>query len=75
MPTSKRLFRAVSYALCLQCSKVRRPLGKQIHPTRVSEPLHFDFLYIGESRTGHEYILILKDDFSGYMFPEAVQEC
>ncbi len=28
---------------------------------------------IGESRTGHEYIL--KDDFSGYIISEAVQEC
>ncbi len=29
---------------------------------------NFDFLYIGESCTGTEYILILKDDFSGYVF-------
>ncbi len=29
---------------------------------------HFDFLYIGETRTDHEYILIFKDDFSGYVF-------
>ncbi len=49
-------------------SKVPRPLGQQIHCTRVSELLHFDFLYIGESRSGYEYILILKDDFSAYVF-------
>ncbi len=59
---------------CLVCtlsssgSKVPRPLGQQIHSQRVSELLHFDFLYDGESRIGHEYILILKSDFSGYVF-------
>ena len=59
---------------CLVCllsasgDKVPRPLGHQIHAERVSELLHFDFLYIGESTIGHEYILILKDDFSGYVF-------
>ncbi len=59
---------------CLVCtlsssgSKVPRPLGQHIHAQCVSELLHFDFLYVGESRTGHEYILILKDDFSGYVF-------
>ncbi len=59
---------------CLVCtlsssgSKVPRPLGQQIPAQRVSELLHFEFLYDGESRTTHEYILILKDDFSGSSF-------
>ena len=62
---------------CLVCvlsaggMKVPRPLGQQVHAQRVSELLHFDFLYIGESRTDHTYILILKDDFSGYVFLRA----
>ncbi len=34
-------------------SKIPRPLGQQIHATRVFELLHFSFLYLGESRTGH----------------------
>ncbi len=65
---------------CLVCtlsssgSKVSRPLGQQIHAQRVSELLRFDFLYVGESRTGHEYILILKDDFSGYVFFATLQK-
>ncbi len=65
---------------CLVCtlsssgSKVPRPFGQQIHAQRVSELLHFDFLYVGESRTGHEYILILKNDFSGYVFFATLQE-
>lgn len=48
--------------------KVPRPLGHQEHAERVSEILHFDFLYIGESSLSFEYILILKDDFSGYVY-------
>ncbi len=49
-------------------SKVPRPLGQQIHAQRVSELLHFDFSTLENLATGHEYILILKDDFSGYVF-------
>eukprot|EP00171_Calliarthron_tuberculosum_P015922 IDg15922t1 len=62
---------------CLVCLlsesgiKVPRPLGQQIHASRVSELLHFDYLYVGESSDAKEYILILKDDFSGSVFLEA----
>jgi len=59
-----------SCLICLLSSsgnKVPRPLGHQVHAEKVNELLHFDFLYIGESSIGHEYILILKDDFSGYV--------
>ncbi len=51
-------------------STIPRPLGQQIHATRVFELLHFGFLYLGESRAGHEYILILKDKFSRCVFLE-----
>ena len=59
---------------CLVCilsssgEKVRRPLGSQVHASKVNELLHFDYLYVGESSNQKEYILILKDDFSGYCF-------
>lgn len=48
--------------------KIPRPMDHQQHAERVSELLHFDFLYVGESVSSYEYILILKDDFSGYGF-------
>lgn len=57
--------------ICLISStgeKVPRPLGHQEHAERVGELLHFDFLYVGESGQGYEYVLILKDDFSGYVY-------
>jgi len=59
---------------CLVCllsssgEKIRRPLGSQVHAEKVSELLHFDYLYIGESSNQKEYVLILKDDFSVYCF-------
>ena len=65
---------------CLVCllsssgERVRRPLGTQIHAERVGELLHFDYLYIGESSTQMEYVLILKDDFSGYCFLRACKQ-
>lgn len=58
---------------CISCllsdsgMKVPRILGNKIHANRVAEFLHFNFFYIGESKYGYEYILILKGDFSGYI--------
>jgi Integrase core domain/Integrase zinc binding domain len=60
---------------CLNCvatiteDKVPRPLGTQLHATKPNEILHFDCLYIGLSRDGkHQYLLLLKDDLSGYLW-------
>ena len=64
---------------CLVCLlsesgiKVPRPLGQQMHASKVNELLHFDYLYVGESTDKKEYILILKDDFSGYVCLQACQ--
>lgn len=44
---------------------VPRPLGHTLHPEKI-KILHFDFCYIGKEEKGFEYVLILKDDFSGY---------
>ncbi len=68
MPTSKRLFRAASYALCLQVAPRFLAHSVSRFTPLVSLSFALRFLYIGESRTGHEYILIRKDDFSGYVF-------
>jgi Integrase core domain len=50
---------------------VPRPLGTQLHATKLDKILHFDFFYIGLSRDGkHQYLLLLKDDLSGYLWLE-----
>lgn len=48
--------------------KVPSPLGQQVHAERVGKLLHFDYVYVGESSDGKASLLILKDDFSGYVF-------
>jgi hypothetical protein len=60
---------------CLHCvatspgDKVPCPLDTQLHATKPNEILHFDFLYIGLSGDGkHQYLLLLKDDLSGYLW-------
>lgn len=59
---------------CLFChlssagQKVPWPLEHQAHAGKVGELLHFDFLCIGKSDSGHKYILIMKDDLCGYNF-------
>jgi Integrase zinc binding domain len=49
--------------------KVPRPLGTQLHATKLKEILDFYFLYIGLSRDGkYQYLLLLKDDLSEYLW-------
>ena len=65
---------------CLHCRVdgsdiIPRPLGSAIHAKKPREVLHYDFMHVGPA-TGNfgaqlQYILVLKDDFSGYtvLFP------
>jgi Integrase core domain/Integrase zinc binding domain len=49
--------------------KISRPLGTQIHATRPNKIMHFDLLYMGQSkRNKYKYLLLLKDDLSGYLW-------
>ncbi|OWZ12898.1 LOW QUALITY PROTEIN: hypothetical protein PHMEG_00013864 [Phytophthora megakarya] len=41
-----------------------RLLGEALHAEHPNELLHWDFLYVSESDTNHEYVLALKDDVS-----------
>ena len=59
---------------CFHCvatntpDRMPRPMGHQIHSTTPNEVIHFDYLFIGEAKEGYEYIVIIKDDFSGYVW-------
>jgi hypothetical protein len=46
---------------------IRRPLGTAMHASKPNELLHFDFCYIGPGEQGYTYVLILKDDYNGYV--------
>ena len=65
---------------CLVCklsdsgSKFTRLLGQLNHANKVGEILHFDYMYIGESKSSKEHILLLKDDLSGYVFQRAYRK-
>jgi hypothetical protein len=62
---------------CLHCAVadprqvIPRPLGTQMHATSRNEILHYDFIHIGSSDQGYSYMLVIKDDFTGFvdMFP------
>jgi Integrase zinc binding domain len=59
---------------CIHClatiggSRVPRPLGEVLHADKPNLVLHFNFLYIGKSSSGPIYILVLRDDMSGYVW-------
>jgi hypothetical protein len=45
-----------------------RPRGEAMHATKPNEIIHFDYLYMGKSVDDAEYVLIVKDDFSNYVW-------
>ena len=59
---------------CLHCEATTgglrkpRPFAHTMHADRPNQLLHFDFLYMNESRTGEKYVLILKDDASSFIW-------
>ena len=55
--------------VCLTASsgeKIPRPLAATLHGERPNGVVHFDYLYMGPSTDGAQYVLLLKDDFSSY---------
>ena len=67
---------------CLLCILTRsgglipRHLATALHGTRPNEVIHTDFLFIGEGINGQEYMLILRDDLSSYiwLWPKLLQK-
>ena len=59
---------------CIHCilsrggERVPRPLGWNIIATRPNEILHFDFLAMGRGIEGKNYILLLRDGLSSYIW-------
>ena len=58
-------------SMCLQCCRTKsgklipRPWGQQVRATRPNQILHFDYMHIGESKMGYNYVLVIMDDMSG----------
>ena len=68
---------AMSIQGCLQCIVMRtgevvpRLLGQALHGESTNKVIHMDFLFMGAGEDGLKYILIVRDDASGYewLFP------
>jgi Integrase core domain/Integrase zinc binding domain len=59
---------------CLHCRstvgghRTPRPFGEALHASEPNEVIHFDYLYMGPSTAGFKYLLLIKDDLSGYLW-------
>ena len=66
---------------CLHCAatkgaiRVTRELAHAMHADRPNEIVHFDYLYMGAGSGGVKYVLILKDDFSSYVWLRPATTC
>ncbi|GMF43963.1 unnamed protein product [Phytophthora fragariaefolia] len=58
---------------CIHCVATRdgrepRPYGAAIHATKPNDVLHFDYLTLPEDENSHnKYVLVVKDDFRGFV--------
>ena len=53
--------------------KIPRPLATALNGSRPNEVLHVDFLYMGPCQEGLKYILLLRNDFSSYVWCFALE--
>lgn len=66
---------------CLHCVankgsiRVPRPMSHTLHADKPNEIIHFDYLFIGEGENDFKYILIIKDDFSNYVWLIPTKKC
>ena len=59
---------------CIHClatrarERIPRPLATALHAERPNEVLHMDYLFMGASSTEQKYVLLIRDDLSGYVW-------
>lgn len=59
---------------CLHCFigktglKIPRPLALTLHGSYPNEVIHFDYLYMGMGTNNLRYVLVIRDDLSGYVW-------
>ena len=65
---------------CLHCLAtapgitVPRPLGSALHAVKPNHLIHFDYCYISEGQDDYKYVLVIKDDHSGYVWLKPTKE-
>lgn len=57
---------------CIHCistvrrEKIPRPFGPAVHGTKPNDLLQLDYIELGPTERGHNYVLMLRDDHSDY---------
>lgn len=65
---------------CLHClatalgTTVPSPISYTMHASEPNTILHFDFCYISAGEEGMKYVLVMKNDFSGYVWFKSASE-
>jgi hypothetical protein len=64
------------HCLCVDGEMVPRPWGAALHAERPNELIHFDWLQLPPAANGWNYVLVVKDDMSGFcrLFPAATAD-
>jgi hypothetical protein len=58
---------------CIHCiasapGETARPRGEALHASKPNEVIHFDYLHMGPSFYDAKYVLIVKDDYSNFVW-------
>ncbi|POM58941.1 DNA/RNA polymerase [Phytophthora palmivora] len=62
----RKFVRGCLHSMVVGDRVIPRPFGEALHASAPNEVLHFDFLSLPACTTGARYVLVLKDDMSGY---------
>ncbi|ETV90961.1 hypothetical protein H310_14305 [Aphanomyces invadans] len=64
------------HCLCVDGVVVPRPWGAALHAERHNELIYFDWLQLPPASNGWKYVLVVKDDMSGFcrLFPSATAD-
>ncbi|KAH9150968.1 hypothetical protein AeRB84_006310 [Aphanomyces euteiches] len=67
----KAFIQGCLHCLCIDGEIVPRPWGSALHAQRPNELIHFDWLQLPIAENGWQYVLVVKDDMSGFcrLFP------
>lgn len=67
---SVRILESFGTYVFLYAIKVRKsnskPISNTLHADKTNEVLHFDCLFLRNSKTGETYVLVINDDLSAY---------
>jgi hypothetical protein len=63
----EKFVRGCLHCKCVDGDMIPRSLGSALHAEKPNELIHFDWLSMPQATDGSKYVLVIKDDMSGFV--------